>query len=77
MRNVVTTIAAMLLLSVASTGTSEQVDGPETALTDAEQLMEDLRLRLRLTVVPQPLEVAVTPALPEGQYGSRVVDDRW
>ncbi len=28
---------------------SEQADGPETALTDAEQLMEDLRLRLNLT----------------------------
>ncbi len=49
MRNFVTTIAVMLLLSVAYTGMSEQANRPAVALKDAEQPMEDLRLRLNLT----------------------------
>lgn len=48
MRNVVTIIAIILLLSVTYTGMSEQADGPDAALTDAEQRIEDLRLRLKL-----------------------------
>ena len=48
MRNVVTIIAIILLLSVTYTGMSEQADGPDAALTDAGQRIEDLRLRLNL-----------------------------
>lgn len=48
MRNVVTIVAIILLLSVTYTGMPEQADGPDAALTDAEQRIEGLRLRLNL-----------------------------